>query len=82
MLPAFGRIPRVGKKVVVAVGEPVPLDDLFARCACRGGSRPAVWAEITARLKQRLIDLQATVPEQNRDQSDRVPPEWRRPKGS
>lgn len=50
VMPAKARVPRVGNRVTVNVGEPVDVSDLLRKCACAGGSRPELWAQITARL--------------------------------
>lgn len=54
LMPARAMVPRVGKRVTVTVGDPVEVGDLLRKCACQGGSRPEVWAEIAKRLHRRV----------------------------
>ena len=42
VLPKHGRVPRVGQRVAVLVGEPVPLDDLAPRCLGPDAALPQV----------------------------------------
>ena len=77
VLPYKQMVPRVGKRVIVSVGEVVPLDDLFGKCACRGGSRPEVWMAMAQRLEDHLRRLEAVHPERGWPQPD-VPPKPRR----
>ena len=42
VLPKHGRVPRVGQRVTVLVGEPVPLDDLAPRCLGPDAALPQV----------------------------------------
>ncbi len=42
VLPKHGRVPRAGQRVVVTLGEPVPLDDLAPGCLGPDAALPEV----------------------------------------
>jgi monolysocardiolipin acyltransferase len=65
VMPRRGRIPRAGHDIHVAVGEPVYLEDLAARCGKEGEDQRCVWGEVAGRIAVALRELEA-----------RVPPNW------
>lgn len=63
VLPRQGRVPRVGRHVAVAVGPPIPMHDLAARCG-QGDveQQRCVWREVTDRIAAALVALEARLP--------------------
>jgi monolysocardiolipin acyltransferase len=62
VLPRGGRVPRVGKTVKVAVGEPVDVSGLT--CGCDSSDpeeRERAWRDIAAALRGALSELQGTI---------------------
>ncbi len=62
VLPEHGRIPRVGKRVTVTVGEPVDVSDLTCRCGEKGEQRRQAWKDITERICEALHALEEASP--------------------
>ena len=67
-MPRGARVPRVGNRVTLTVGEAVRIDDLTPGCAA---ADPApTWAAIAARVEAALRGLEAGAPrnvDQRRD---------------
>lgn len=69
IMPRGARVPRVGKQVVVTVGEAVDVSDLARGCTA-ADPRPA-WAAIAARVEAALKKLEAVGPPNPDQRSDK-----------
>lgn len=68
VMPMLSRVPRVGKRIHVEVGEPVDLSDITCKCNDAKYDQKAVWLEIVAKMHKHLKALEAQSPKQNTDQ--------------
>lgn len=68
VVPMLAKVPRVGKRIHVEMGQPLDLSHITCRCNKPGEEQGRVWADIAAAMHAELAALEARCPTKNTDQ--------------